>query len=87
MIWIKRVVLILVVVLAGSYGCDYAVARLRPQGSVTVQPYYAVPQKNGKTEFIMQDPETDACVNSLLPHLGLQACWYLNKHQQKRIDF
>ncbi len=46
------------------------VARKQPLGSVQVQPYYAVPQKDGKTEFMMLDPEVDTCVQSLLPHFG-----------------
>lgn len=84
---VKRSLLIAAVVLAAGYGTDYVMARRRPLGSVLVQPYFAVPQKNGKTEFMMQDPETDSCVQSLLPHLGQQPCWYLQKHAQKRIDF
>jgi hypothetical protein len=62
------------------------VARKQPLGSVKVQPYYAVPQKDGKTEFILLDPEVDTCVQSLLPHLGQPPCWQLNKKKQKRID-
>jgi hypothetical protein len=82
-----RAVLLLVgVLLASFYAADYVAARTRPQGSVEVHPYYAIPQKDGKTEIVMLDPETDSCVHSLLPHLGLQSCWYLNKHKQKRID-
>jgi hypothetical protein len=83
---IKRVLLLLVLAMAAVYGVDYLVARSRPLGSVRVQPYYAVPQKDGKTEFIMLDSQVDSCVNSLLPHLGLQPCWYLNRNKQKRID-
>jgi hypothetical protein len=83
---IKRIVLLLILAMAAVYGVDYLVARTRPLGSVQVQPYYAVPLKDGKTEFIMLDPETDSCVNSLLPHLGRQPCWYLNRNKQKRID-
>ena len=84
---VKRGLLILIVVLATGYGTDYLVARKRPLGSVVVQPYFAVPQKNGKTEFMMQDAETDSCVQSLLPHLDQMPCWYLEKHKNKRIDF
>lgn len=83
---IKRILLLLVLAMAAVYGADYLVARSRPLGSVQVQPYYAVPQKDGKIEFIMLDPEVDSCVNSLLPHLGQQPCWYLNRRKQKRID-
>jgi hypothetical protein len=83
---VKRILLILALTLAALYGADYLVARKRPLGAVQVQPYYAVPQKDGRTEFIMLDPEVDSCVNSLLPHLGLQPCWELNRKKQKRID-
>lgn len=83
---LKRGLLILALVLGAFYGTDYLVARKQPLGSVNVQPYYAVPQKDGKTEFIMLDPEVDSCVNSVLPHLGQPPCWYLNKKKQKRID-
>ncbi len=71
---------------AAFYGADYLVARKQPLGSVEVQPYYAVPQRSGKTEFLMEDPELDSCVQSLLPHLGHPPCWQLKRHQQKRID-
>jgi len=30
---------------------DYAMARSKPLGSVQVQPFYAIHQKDGKTEF------------------------------------
>ena len=72
--------------LVAFYAADYLVARKQPRGSVEVQPYYAVPQRDGKTEFLMLDPEVDSCVNSLLPHLGLSPCWYLKKHTQKKIQ-
>ena len=83
---VKRILLATVLVLAVFYGTDYLVARRQPLGSVTVQAYYAVPQKDGKTEMILLDPEVDSCVNSLLPHLGQKPCWYLNRRKQKRID-
>ncbi|MDR3701370.1 MAG: hypothetical protein P4L56_17110 [Candidatus Sulfopaludibacter sp.] len=78
--------MLLVVALGAFYGADYLVARKQPLGSVAVQPYYAVPQKDGKTEFMMLDPEVDSCVQSVLPHLGHPTCWQLNKQKNKRID-
>jgi len=42
----------------------------RAFGTVLVRPYYAVPLKDGKTEFIMLSPETRTCVHSLFPHFG-----------------
>jgi hypothetical protein len=86
-------VVLLAVVLAGLvYGGDYAVFRVRAArggsgyGSVTVQRYYAVPQKNGKTEFLFDPPAAQACVYALFPHEGLRPCWYLSRHTEQRTD-
>jgi hypothetical protein len=70
-------------------GGDWLVARSRGArafGSVLVRPYYAVPLKDGKTEFIMLSPETRACVHALFPHFGAAPCWYLEGHTQQRVD-
>jgi hypothetical protein len=89
---IKRVFIGAVLICAITYVVDYAVLRLRIAtnhnafGTVTVRPYYAVPQKNHKTEFLFDDPRNEACVHSLFPHAGDSPCWYLNKHRDKRID-
>jgi hypothetical protein len=77
------------VILGGAalYIGDYAMAKSRPLGSVVVQPYYAIHQKNGKTEFDYGVPsETQSCVESVLPHLGNSPCWYLNKHKSRKIE-
>jgi hypothetical protein len=75
------------VVLAVLYFGDYATAKTRPLGSVTVQPYYAIHQKNGKTEFDYGvPPETQNCVASMLPHFGYSPCWYLNGHKTRKIE-
>ena len=66
---------------------DYAIARSKPLGSVTVQPFYAIHQKNGKTEFDYSvPPEAQTCVASLLPHLGNNPCWYVTKHKTRKIE-
>lgn len=65
----------------------YRIATNRqPYGTVTVRPYYAVPQKDHKTEFLMDDPQDMTCVESLFPHFGDSPCWYLNGHKEKRIN-
>jgi hypothetical protein len=75
-----------------AYILDYAVLRYRMAttrsafATVTVRPYYAVPQKNHKTEFLLGDPQQETCVHSLFPHAGDSPCWYLKKHREKRID-
>jgi hypothetical protein len=93
---LKRVlgiaVLGMAVVAAVVYVLDYGVFRIRvaanwnPYGSVTVDAYYAVAQKSGKTEFIFQDPQPQTCIHALLPHSGFSPCWYLSRHPEPRTD-
>ncbi len=43
----------------------------------------AIPQKNGKVEFQIDSaqPEEDVpCVHTLLPHRGMNPCWYVTRH-------
>jgi hypothetical protein len=94
--WVRRILLwgvvsaISVTVLA--YGVDFVVFRIRlakagnAYGSVVVSHYYAVAQKNGKTQFIFDPPAPETCVNALFPHAGAQPCWYLQRHLQQRTD-
>ena len=85
---------ILSVVGAGllAFASDYAIFRFRvatnwnPYGSVTVQHYYAVLQKNGKTEFLFDGPQPWTCVNALFSHQGSLPCWYLIRHPEQRTD-
>jgi hypothetical protein len=85
-------VLALASVAAAVYVVDYAVFRIRvaanwnPYGSVTVEPYYAVAQKSGKTQFIFQEPQPQTCIHALLPHSGYSPCWYLSRHPEPRTD-
>ncbi len=79
--------------LSAVYGGDYLWLRLRlllhrnPYSILTVQPFYAVPNKNAKGEqYFFLDPHTQTCVRSLFPHLGYSPCWYLNRHKQRRIS-
>lgn len=71
---------------------DYGAFRLRvlgggqAYGSVVVRRYYAVAQKNGKTEFLFDPPQSWTCVNSLFPHSGYPPCWYLARHPEQRTD-
>lgn len=88
----KRVFIAVVLISAITYAIDYAVLRVRiatnhsPFGTVTIRPYYAVPQKNHRTEFLFDDPRNETCVHSLFPHEGDSPCWYLSKHRERRID-
>lgn len=54
-------------------------------GTVKIQPMYAVPQKDGKAELYLGDPETDTCVHSIFPHFGYAPCWYLNRKKNDMV--
>jgi len=65
----------------------YRVASSRnPFGSVTVQSYYAVGQKNGKTEYLFDPPQSQTCIHSLFSHAGYAPCWYLSRHSEQRTN-
>jgi hypothetical protein len=75
-----------------AFGLDWLVFRIRvaanrnAYGSVPVNHYYAVLQKNGKTQFIFDAPQNWTCVKALFPHGGALPCWYLQKHPDQRTD-
>lgn len=89
---VKRTFLTIGLLLTLLYAGDDLSVRYRipssrdPFGVVKVVPYYAVPQKDHKTEFIFAEPQTETCVHSLFPHLGYSPCWYTGTKKQKRID-
>jgi hypothetical protein len=80
-----------VVLAALVYLADYAIWRYReargknPYGSVTIQVYYAIGEKSGKTEYDFEPPQQETCVNSWFPHAGYPPCWYERKHTEKEI--
>jgi hypothetical protein len=82
----------LIAIICLAYLTDFAVLRWKlknnraPYATVKVSPYYAVPRKDHKVEYMFQDPEDETCVNSLFPHGGNSPCWYLTKHREKRVD-
>jgi hypothetical protein len=87
-----RILLIIVGTLVLADGLDFAIfeirvmAKLNPYGTVTVNPYDAVLQKNGKTSFIFNPSQPQTCVNALFPHAGALPCWYLSRHPDRRTD-
>ena len=93
---VKRVFLqivgVMLLVCGLVYAGDYLSLRFkippgRQQfGSVTVEPYYEIHEKNGKTEYDFKDPEPETCANSLFPHFGYQPCWYLRRHPERKIE-
>ena len=76
----KKIAALTVAVLISAcvllYAIDYLVWRYKlsaghdPYDTVTVQFYYAIQEKNGKTEYDYQPPQPDTCVNALFPHEG-----------------
>ncbi len=85
-------VLVFLVAATLTFGADYLVFRIRAAtnrnayGSVIVTHYYAVLQKNGKTQFIFDPPGPQTCVNAMFPHSGMLSCWYLRRHPEQRTD-
>ncbi len=90
--YVNRILAALVVVLALVYAGDDLAVRIpipksrNPFGTVQIKSYYAIPQKDRKTEFYLADPVTLTCVHSLFPHLGYSPCWYLERKKLQRID-
>ena len=93
---LRRFFLWTVAVLIGTaaltYTLDFAAFRIRvamnwnPYGSVTVNHYTAVLQKNGKTNLTFDPPQPWTCVNALISHSGSLPCWYLTRHPDQRTD-
>ena len=90
--YVRRALIGIPVALALVYAGDDLAARLpiprgrEPLGSVHVRTYYAIPQKNRRTEFYMGDRQTVTCVHALFPHFGYQPCWYLERRKLQRIN-
>lgn len=89
---IKRGLIAVVLLLVVIYVADYAWLASRARrsqnafGSVTLDTYYSVKLKNGKTEFDYAGPQTVECVHSLLPHMGDKPCWYATRKKEQQID-
>jgi hypothetical protein len=92
LVWKRRIRIVLlgsVGLLALAYVGDSLSLRFQiPEraqfGTVRIQPYVAVPRKDGRTEFILEDGFDQTCVHSLFPHFGDSPCWILERHRSKR---
>ncbi len=88
----KRLLITVPVLLALLYLGDYgwlayrAHANRNAFGSVTLDTYYSVKLKSGKTEFDYAGQQTVECANSLLPHMGDKPCWYARRKTEQQID-
>lgn len=87
----KKVALGLVLLVALAYAVDYVSIHVpippgRAQfGTLTVKPYYAVPMKDGKTEYMYEDPQTETCSHSLFPQYGHSPCWRETSKPDKQL--
>jgi hypothetical protein len=88
----RRIAFGVIVVGCLLYIGDDLAARLRipgnrdPLGTVHVDRYYVIPEKNNKIQFLPADPETVTCVHALFPHFGYNPCWYESRTTRKQIE-
>ena len=76
-----------VVLYAGDYGIlRIRIARNSGYDTVTVHQYYAINEKNNRTEYVFGSDQNQPCVNSLFSHQGLPPCWYLRRHPEQQIE-
>ncbi len=85
---LTRIAIVLVASVVVLYVGDYVVMKFRsePTGTCQITKLYAVPQKDGKTEYEAGDPETQTCANSIFPHLGYSPCWYVKRHKMQQVN-
>ncbi|HEY6971897.1 MAG TPA: hypothetical protein VJA94_21985 [Candidatus Angelobacter sp.] len=93
---LKRVLAAAVLLAGVLYLGDYLVLRYRVwrnhrrYGTITVEILYAISQKStpgtNKTEYQSGGFQNQTCVNSLFPHFGYSACWYLKRRTTKTIN-
>jgi hypothetical protein len=86
---IRKVLLGIVGLLALVYAGDFlslkfGIPKRAQFGTVHMQPYIAVPRKDGKTEFMLDDAFDQTCVHSLFPHFGDSPCWLVERQRNKR---
>jgi hypothetical protein len=58
-----------------------------PTGTVPVAVMLAVPQKNGRIEFIPSGTVAQACIHAAFPHYGLNPCWFVEGHTRRTVRF
>lgn len=85
-ILLLTLVALFVLVYVGDYGIlRIRIARNSGYDNVTVRQYYAITEKNNRTEYVFGSDEDQICVKSLFGHQGLQPCWYLRRHPEQQV--
>lgn len=92
---LKRILLGLVAAVVGGtilvWIADFTVFHYRawqnraPYGTVTVNEYYAVQEKNNRVEYIYKSTGQQNCANALFPHSGFAPCWYARRHTERPV--
>jgi len=92
-----RILALLTAVVTLVYVADFLYLRIRMRHLMPTEPFesltrtrvLAIPQKNGKFDFQIDQQlpvETLTCVHSLFPHYGHQPCWYLKPRLDRPIS-
>jgi len=88
---VRKIAVGLLLLVALLFAADYVSIHVpipsgRPQfGTLVVKPYYAVPMKNGKTEYMYEDAQTETCSHSLFPQYGHSPCWVESGKPEKQL--
>jgi len=85
--WVLLGLLVLlgIVYLVDDLSVRYRTAAAKDGALDEVTFYYATALKNGRVEVFYDQPQTEACVHALFPHLGLSPCWYAVRRTVRRI--
>jgi hypothetical protein len=87
----KKIVLGLIAVVVLIYAGDYVSIHVpippgrERFGTRQVKPYYAVPMKDGKVEYMYEDAQTETCSHSLFPQYGHSPCWRESPKPDKQL--
>lgn len=88
----KRVLAIVLFVIAAAYAADFLSARYRfpfhrqTLDSIEVRRDFAIRRKDNTFEYTRAVTEEEECVISLFPHFGDLPCWYLRRHTVQHVE-
>jgi hypothetical protein len=80
------------ILIAAVYCGDYLrlrhkiVLRQEPFGSVKIESYTSIQEKNNRVEYRFGGAEVQSCARSIFPHFGYTPCWYLRRHAERKTE-
>ena len=86
-----KIAVVTLLCVAAIWAIDFGVFKYRvlrnhsPYGSVTVYEYYAIGEKNQRTEYVYKSTEQQTCANALFPRVEFPPCWYARRHTEKQV--